>query len=212
MKGTKDFIIQVKPYSETFKTESGVELYGNVDFTAERLSNRVAKVIGTPGLFESDIKEGYEVLIDASMLYRQIYNGTKQWYQNVVDEDKEIFHLDKELIVCYRKNADSDWIGFLENSLVQPLMEETKINTTLILPANVSQKKFTGKVTMTYSNTELNELGVVNGDTLHINKLGGIKYWLNGEEYHWVRNKDIYAISLNKQVALNGNTQIEYEL
>lgn len=198
MKGTKDFIIQLKdPYSETFKTEGGLELYGNVDFTTERQSNRVAKVIGLPALFETVIKEGYEVLIDASPLYRQIYNGVKQWYQNVVDEDKEIFHLDKELIICYRKDKNSDWIGFGENNLVKPILEDAHVvKTSLILPANVSQKKFTGRVTMTNSNTEINELGVTNGDTLFINILGGVKYWLAGEEFWWIRNRDIRAIDL----------------
>jgi len=46
---------------------------------------------------------------------------------------------------------------------------------------------------MRFVNSEINELGVENGDILYINKLGGVKYWLNGEEFWWMRNKDIYA-------------------
>jgi len=199
MRGTKDFIVELKEaYSETFTTENGLKIYGNVDFTSERQSNRIAKVIGLPGLYKTDIKEGFEVLIDASPIYRQIYNGVKQWYQNVVDEKKGLFHLDKMLIICYRENKESDWIGFGENSLAKPILEDQiEHKTSLILPVNVSQKKFTGRVEIKNSNKELNNLGVKNGDTVFINILGGIKYWLNGEEFWWIRNTDVRAIDLS---------------
>jgi co-chaperonin GroES (HSP10) len=195
MKGTQDFIIEIKePYSDTFKTKGEVKLYGNINFTTERQSNRIAKVVGIPVLFKTEIKNGDEVLIDASPLYRQIYRGTKQWYQNIVDQEKNLFHLGKEMIICYRKDKSLEWIGFLENSIVKPVLEEqNKMNTTLIIPLNVSKKKFNGKVVMKYANKEIKELGVKNGDILYINKLGGVKYWLNGEEFWWMRNKDIYA-------------------
>ena len=122
MKGTKNFIIQLDEiYSETFKTKGGLEIFGNVDFTTERQSNRVAKVVGIPALYNTEIKEGYEVLIDASPFYRQIYQGTKQWYQNLVDEDKNQFYLEKDMIICYRENEKADWKGFFKNCLVKKL-------------------------------------------------------------------------------------------
>lgn len=197
MKGTTDFIIQLDEiYNDTFKTENGVELYGNVDFTAERQSNRIAKVIGVPGLYETEIKKGYEVLIDASPLYRQIYRGVKQWYQSQVNSDKNWFHLSKDMIICYRENKDSDWIGFGENCLVKPIFEEKNINTTLILPKNATEKKFEGKVKMCYSNSDLKDLGVKNGDTLFMDKRGGVDYWFEGQKHWWIRNKDIYGIQI----------------
>jgi len=198
MKGTKNFIIQLdKAYNETFKTEGGLELYGNVDFTTERQSNRIAKVMGVPHLYKTDIKDGYEVLIDASPIYRQIYEGSKQWYQNVVNEKENLFYLSKDMIICYRENDKSEWVGFLDNCLVKPIMEEEKeIKTSLVLPETVTSKKFTGKISMTYANRDLKELGVENGQTLHMNPLGGVKYWFEGIEYWWVRTKDIFAIQL----------------
>tara|TARA_R110002110_G_scaffold314977_3_gene528112 strand:+ start:1038 stop:1643 length:606 start_codon:yes stop_codon:yes gene_type:complete len=201
MKGTKNFIIKLEnPYSDTFKTKGGLELYGNVDFTTEEQSNRIAKVIGVPSLFETEIKDGYEVLIDATPIYRQIYNGTKQWYQNVVDEDENLFYLGSDMIICYRESESSEWKGFLKNSLVKPIMQEPKvarkIKTSLIIPETATTQKFSGKVNMAYSNTELKKLGVKNGDTLLMDIRGGIKYWFEGIEYWWVRNKDIFAIEL----------------
>jgi co-chaperonin GroES (HSP10) len=200
MKGTKNFIIQIdNPYNDTFKTESGVELYGNVDFTTERQSNRIAKVVGIPSLFKTEIKVGFEVLIDASPLYRQIYQGTKQWYQNVVDVDKNLYHLEKDMIVCYRENAKSDWIGFGENNLAEPLFEQKNINTTLLLPKNATEKKYNGKVKIHYANSNLKKEGVKNGDTLYMNSIGGIKYWLDGKEFWWIRNKDVIAKEIEPQ-------------
>jgi len=200
MKGTKNFIIQLDEiYSETFKTKGGLKIYGNVDFTAERQSNRIATVVGVPELYNTKIKKGYEVLIDASPLYRQIYRGNKQWYQAMIDEDKNQFYLDTSMVICYRKNKDEEWIGFGENCLVKPILEsQEKIKTPLKLPDNVSKPNFKGKVSMCYSNAELNELGVFNGDKLYMDIRGGVKYWFEGKEYWWVRTKDIHAkIGLN---------------
>jgi co-chaperonin GroES (HSP10) len=201
MKGTNNFIIKLEnPYSETFKTKGGLELYGNVDFTAEEQSNRVAEVISVPSLFETEIDDGYEVLIDATPIYRQIYNGTKQWYQNVVDEDENLYHLTSDMIICYRENKNSEWKGFLENSLVKPIMKETKvkdqIKTSLIITETERKPEFSGKVNMTYSNTELKKHGVKEGDTLFMDIRGGVKYWFEGIEYWWVRNRDLFAIAL----------------
>jgi len=201
MKGTNNFIIKLdNPYSETFKTKGGLELYGNVDFTAEEQSNRVAEVISVPSLFETEIDDGYEVLIDATPIYRQIYNGTKQWYQNVVDEDENLYHLTSDMIICYRENKNSEWKGFLENSLVKPIMKETKvkdqIKTSLIITETERKPEFSGKVNMTYSNTELKKHGVKEGDTLFMDIRGGVKYWFEGIEYWWVRNRDLFAIAL----------------
>ena len=118
----------------------------------------------------------------------------------VVDEDKNLFYLGSDMIICYRESESSEWKGFLKNSLVKPIMQEPKvarkIKTSLIIPETATTQKFSGKVNMAYSNTELKKLGVKNGDTLLMDIRGGIKYWFEGIEYWWVRNKDIFAIEL----------------
>jgi len=100
------------------------------------------------------------------------------------------------MIVCYREDKNSEWKGFLKNTLVKPIMEEVKkLKSTTLIEVDVP-KKFTGKVTMLFSNQELNSLGVKNGDTLYMDIRGGVQYWFEGIEYWWVRNKDIFAISI----------------
>lgn len=203
MQGIHHFIIQAENlYNDTFKTESGVELYGNVDFTAERQSNRVVKVISTPAKLQTEIKKGYELLIDFTPFYRQIYNGVKQGYQNIADKDKHWYWLEPSMIICYKspptpKGGVSEWVGYGENSLVKPILEENTIKTSLLLP-NSEAKKFTGKVEMIYANKELKEQGVKNGNTLYMDIKGGVKYWIDGKEYWWVRNRDLLGLEVRK--------------
>ncbi len=205
MKSIQHYIIKLEnPYSKTFKTASGLELYGNIDFTADRQSNRVAKIVAVPQLNNSEIKENDEVLIDFSSFYRQIYQGIKQGYNAVVDEDKHLYFLSANMIICYRsqeKKENSEkgnWKGFGKNCLVEPVFESSKFKkSSLILPKSATSKTFKGKVKMIYANKELNEFGVKNDDILYMDKIGGVKYWIEGKEYWWIRNKDIFAKTTN---------------
>lgn len=215
MKSIHKFIIELKnPYNEKFKTEGGVELYGNVDFTADRQSNRVAKVVGVPALIDTEIKENNEVLIDFTSFYRQTYQGNKQYYQNVVDAEKDLYYIDPNMIICY-KNLGGDWIGYKQNSLVKPIFEEKNIDTTLILPDTVKTRIFTGKIKMIYANKELKEQGIKNNDTLYMNPLGGVKYWFDGKEYWWVRNRDLLGLvveeKLDKEITFSKPTKKDFD-
>ncbi|CAL2094807.1 hypothetical protein [Tenacibaculum sp. 190524A02b] len=195
MKGIQNFIIELDtPYFEKFKSSNGVEFFGTTDFNADRLSNRVAIIKGIPELFESEIKVGYEVLIDFSNFYRQIYRGVKQWYQAIIDEEANLYHLTSNMIICYREDSSSEWKGFENNSLVKPIYEQSKINTSLIVPENNTKKEFKGKVQVVYANQKLREQEVTNGTIVYMNPLGGVKYWFEGKEYWWIRNCDVYGI------------------
>ncbi len=196
MKSIKHYIIKLEnPYNETFKTESGFELYGNVDFSVDRLGNRIAEIVSVPELNKSEIKEGYEVLIDFSNFYRQIFQKQKTGFNAVIDSEKNLYYLTPNMIICFRENEKSEWKGFGQNCLVKPILEEVKPKSNLILPETVTEKKFDGKVKMIYANSELNELGVKNGDIVYIDRRGGVKYWLDGVEYWWIMNRHIKALS-----------------
>ncbi|SED10680.1 Co-chaperonin GroES (HSP10) [Tenacibaculum sp. MAR_2009_124] len=195
MQGLNNYIIELEsPYNEKFKTESGIELFGNVDFTPERLSNRVAIIKGIPALCKGEIKEGYEVLIDFTVFYRQIYHGVKQWYNSVIDADKNLYHITPNMIVCYRESKRHEWKGFDKNLLVEPILEGDEIESTLILPDTVSSaKEFKGKVKVLFVNSQLKKLGIQNKDVVLMNPNGGVQFWIEGKEYWWIRTKDVYG-------------------
>lgn len=191
MKGIHEFIIEIKvTYNSTFKTEGGLELYANKDFSADRLSNRVGKVISTPFLLDSAIQEGYEVMIDPTVLYEQCYLGNKQESIFLVDKEKMWFRIEPRLIILYRENENSKWKGFLENLLVKPI-KKPEPKMTILFTLEQVEKYEKGKAHVVFPNAENEKLDVKEGDEIAINPNGGVSFWLDGVEFFWLRNIDI---------------------
>lgn len=198
MQSLHDFIIELpKPLNETFKTESGTEIYAHKDFSVDRLSNRIAKVVGTPIYYDSPIKEGYEVMFEPTILYKQIYKGVTQDYTHYVDKSQKLFRITPNMIVLYRKDEDECWKGFADNLLVAPIEETETVVTSsvLIIPetAKVAKHK-KDKVLVVYANKNVEELGVNDGDEVYKNPtIDGVKFWIDGKEFRWIRTKDVWA-------------------
>lgn len=195
MKGIHDYIVEIKePFKDTFKTEGGLELYANKDFSAERLSNRIGIIKATPHLFKGIIKEGYQVLIDPTILYEQIYRGVKQESIHLLDREKMLFKIEPKLIILFRENENEEWKGFLNNLLAEPIIKNTKeITSEYIFTVEVKEEFIKGKAIVKYCNEEVKELGISKNDTIAINPFGGLSFWLNGKEYWWLRTNDVLA-------------------
>lgn len=193
MRGINEFIIEIKEaYKDKITTEGGLEIYANKDFSYAQLSNRIGKVIGSPELFESEIREGYEVLVDPSILYEQIYRSLKQESVYLVDREKGWYRIDPTIIVMYRENSKSEWKGYLNNLLVDRI-EKEKVESKIIFTEETTQKFEKGKAIVKFSNKELELLGVKNNDTIHYDHQIGISFWLENKEYFWIRNNHVLA-------------------
>lgn len=203
MKGIKDFIIKLdKPLNDSFTTEGGTEIYAHKDFSVDRLSNRIAIVKAVPIFIETPVKVGYEVMIEPTILYKQIYRGVKQSYTSLIDPDDNLFKVTPNMIILYRETKNDTWKGHLQNCIIEPIKEhvEKSKSSLIILPDNmikVGNKK--GRGIIKYINKTLNELGTSVGDEVfitndHINNASGVKFWIDGKEFWWVRNRDIAAI------------------
>lgn len=195
MKSIREFIIKLdKPLNETFKTENGTELYAHADFSVDRLSNRVAKVVATPLFGDSPIKEGYDVMIEPTILYKQIYRGVKQHYTNLVDKNDMLFKVTPNMIILYRETPQDEWKGHLQNLMVEQIPEdEPIIKTSLMLPKMAKPKFKKGRAKTLYPNNEIKSWGVKPGDELVIHPRGGVNFWIDGKHYWWIRNRDVYA-------------------
>lgn len=192
MKGIHDYILEIKePFKESFKTESGLEIFANKRFSADRLSNRIAKVMATPLFFEGIIEVGYEVLIDATILYEQIYQKKVQESIHLLDSEKKLFKIDPKLIVLYRENAQEQWKGFLDSVLVEPIKKESKSlkSSLIILPEEVAEFE-QNKAKMVVCNNDITNLGISKNDIIAIKPLG-ISFWLDGKEFWWLKNDDV---------------------
>ena len=193
MKGLKDFIIKLdKPLNDTFKTEGGAELYAHQDFSVDRLSNRIAKVVAVPMFEDTPVKVGYEVMFEPTILYKQSYQGIKQGYTSLIDKDDNLFKITPNMIILYRKDKNDEWKGHLQNLMVEQIKEkEPIVETSFIIPDTVSVKFKKGYAKVLYPNEWLESRKVKQGDILLTDPKGGVDFWIEGKHYWWIRSIDV---------------------
>jgi len=80
--------------------------------------------------------------------------------------------------------------------MVEPIEEEMPTSSFLIIPESSVKKYKKERVKLLYSNTAIKEEGAKNGDEVIINPMGGVKFWIDGKEYWWMRNCDIFAVAV----------------
>ncbi len=199
MKALKEFIIQIeKPFSDTIETKGGLKIYGDKRFSAERLSNRIGKVISTPIETETNIQVGFEVLIDPTILFEQVYHltGGRQDSVFLVDKKKMYYKVDPRLVVLFRENNRAEWKGYLNNAIYQSVVDD-KAPLPLesafihIVENNLTQHK-PNRAKLLYGNeTILKEVNV--GQELIVKEEMGIPFYIDGETCLWYRNEDVIA-------------------
>ena len=65
MQAHKDFIVHIpERYREGIKTESGVEIKLDKNFSGKEAANNVFEVINVPVDYKGKIKPGYRLLVD----------------------------------------------------------------------------------------------------------------------------------------------------
>jgi len=192
IRGIYNYIIEQKTaYSETFKTESGLELFGDKRFMAYKLANRTCTVVNTPMSEESEIKPGYEVMIDPS-IYTSITTetGGERANPNLIDKEKGWYKIEPDIIVLYRKDEKSEWKGNKRNLVVEYIKEDEKTSNSLIIQTVKSENK-KGVARVKYSNTEMEGYDVNNGDEILFGDDYNIPFPIDGKEYYWMNNSAV---------------------
>ena len=193
MQALQHFIIEVnEPYKD--KVEIGdLELFIDKKISRDRSVNRIGKIISCPILQDNfGLQEGFEVMIDATVLYKQIYKEGIQESIHLVDREKNHFKVESDMIVLFRENVYSEWKGFKDNLMVEFITEVPKIKTSLIIVQKPEVIK--GKAKVKYRNSDLKEMEVKNGQEIHINPKSGIPFFFKDETLYWVRTKDVLAV------------------
>lgn len=197
MKGLNDFIIKMDyEFNDSFLTESGERIYADVRFSADRLSNRIADVMELPLKFKDcEIKKGYQVTVDPTILYQQ-HNATLGYIENnfMIDRKNGIYKISPDLIVMYRENENSEWIGYGENFLA--IMETEVIpEKTIGLIIVESEKTEVSRIyaRVVYANEKLISEGVGKGDKILIEPDLGVAFWIDGKPHFWFQNRYVIA-------------------
>lgn len=192
-----DYIIKIeKAYNETFKTESGLELYGDKRFNSERLANRIAEVIETPALKDSIIKKGFEVMVDPTIFLKQTYERHAE-NDNIFLQDAKngLYKIEPSMIVLYRETKQSEWKAFGDNILVEPIKKEAeeKKDNSIIIELEKS-KYVEGIAKIKFINSDLLEDGCKNNDVVAIKSGFGVSFWIDGKEFHWIKNRHVLVV------------------
>lgn len=193
MKGIKHFIIAVdKAFKDSIEVGE-VELFINTKISRDRASNRFGTVVNTPADGEeTQLKEGFQVIFDATILYRQLYKEGTQESIHLVDAEKLWYKIEPEMILLFRENEKEEWQGYKDNLMVSFVSEKPKVPSGLLAhtEANVLVK---GKATVKYRNAFLKEEGIQNGQEIFINPSSGIPFFFKNETIYWIRSKDVLA-------------------
>lgn len=195
MRHLYNYIIKIsKDFNDTFKTESGFELFGHKDFNKDRLSNRYATIVNSPFIFDGNIIDnGSEVLIDPSVYYHSTHGeeDVKQYTTNTIDQKEGFYAIEPQNIVAYKK--DGKWIGYLGNFMALRIIDEKEDKKEGGIIVEFAKKHKTDKYIVTHKNEFLKDNDVEIGDTLFIRPRYGVSVWLDGKEHTWLRDVDVLA-------------------
>lgn len=203
MKGLRHFIIELpKDYNETFTTKGGLELYADRKISSSLLSVRVAKVVSTPLLQNSEIQPGYEVMFDDTITRRQIYAGVEQESIFLVDRQKKYYKLESGMIILYREDAESEWKANGSNVMVEfieEIQEEVK-SSLILMPESKNSKHVKGRAKVLYPSAELTDNGITAGDEIAIQADAGIPYYVDGKTWYHIENRHVLGLIVKEAV------------
>ncbi|MDM1494998.1 co-chaperone GroES [Myroides odoratimimus] len=192
MQSIKDFII----YSEvdlrdTFKTESGLELFADKRFSQKLLANREVIVQSIPLDYTGENITGWQAFIDPTIYFRNNYNHGKGDNLEIPGE-KGCYKVQPNMIIAVRKDSNSEWIGFENNLVVEPIVEKFQENEPqgLILGVPKTRTK-DGYCKVIITNNRLDD--ILEGDTVLFNHEYGVDVYLDSKKYLWIRVKDCLA-------------------
>lgn len=198
MKAFNEFIVCIpEPYQDSITTENGVKIFISKQWSIDKCVNRIGTVISTPINFETEIKEGFHVVIDPTILYEQRFALTHGLQDSIflVDKEKSLYKINPSMVVLYRENEEEQWKGHGSNSLMErvEIKEQEEPVSKIIIMEAVSKKYETNKARLVYGNSELlNDAKL--GDELIVEEMYGVAFPLEGKEYLWYRNEDVKAI------------------
>ncbi|AGO47505.1 co-chaperonin GroES [Cellulophaga phage phi19:3] len=200
MKGLNHFIVHIpEKWSQTYKTESGLELHADRRFSLRQVGNTIVKVIETPYNYDGPVKIGDTLFIDVNALSQQSYViGGELENQHLIDREKKLYKIDSSLIFAYKETDDSEWIGF-EESILCKSIKEVKVEkkpSLIYIPEDNKEKTIEGKYIVDVLNPIAESMGIKKGDTIYVEKHLFLDVRLEDKEYVRIRVRDILGLAI----------------
>jgi len=200
MIGIRDFIVKIpNKYTDTFKTESGLVFYGDRRWLKKEMANTLVECVETPLEYNGPVKKGFTVLIDATVIFSQVYEKTGEAEsQNLIDRENMLFKIQPNMVIAYLNNED-ELIGCHGNILCRRIEMPKKDKSDfglIIIPENVNKKYDENRFSIAINSSELKDLNIEIGDTIRLFRNRFIDVFVEGKKMQWVRLKDIIAKEL----------------
>ena len=190
MQGVREYIIKIEQaFKDEIKLKSGLELKVVSKLDQPKYSNRIGEVISTPARGDNHIEKGSKVLIDPTVLFKQIYRGQYQESMFLVDKEKGYYRVEPNMVIMYQK--DNTWYCNNHNVLIEPIYTEVDFNSGIYLNPIKKLKKNYGKIA--YINKKLLEEGLKVGDeVIHVSNRE-FEFEFEGNIYFQMRDVDVLA-------------------
>jgi hypothetical protein len=190
MKSVYNFVVTPKGGRYNNKKKVGdSELILNTEIYNHKYINRVATIISTPIIIETDLKPGDEVIVHHNV-FRRWHNvkGIEKNSRSYFDENTYIINQDQIFLVKYCKSfSDNNWYAPKGYCFIKPLKAIDQFNTK-------SEKPLQGVVKYSDGTVDVGDLigyipkteceFIVDGERLYrvLSNLITIKYEYQGDE------------------------------
>lgn len=182
-------IVEVDSAYNNEKKVGDVSLVVNSTIESVEHINRIAKVVASPEF--TPIKAGDEVIIHHNIC--RLRNGIKGI---MVQSD---FHIENNLYfvplteVFMYKPVGGEWTALAPFCFIQPIKDETKKIGSIIVQnsGNTYKGNITHEGIVKYSNIELNNYGVNDGDHISFSSDSEYEFLIDGEILYRMKTNDI---------------------
>ncbi len=180
MKSIYNFIIT--PLNERYENEVEVgdkKLIVNTSIEDHKFISKRAKVLSVPIAFNTDIKEGDEVIVHHN-IFRRWYDvrGNEKNSAQYFEDDKYFCNIDQ--IYLYKRK--DKYIPNLNYCFVKPLLDKSDLRTQ-------KEKPLIG--IMKYPNSFLEDQGITNGTVVTFRPTRDFEFIVDNERLYCMKSIDI---------------------
>lgn len=181
MRSIYNFIIKSNQRYNNSTNVEGKELILNTEITERdyMFTNRIGKVLATPAIIKTPIKQGDEVILHHNVFRRWIdIRGREQNSSGFITET-EYMVSPEEIFAYKRKNR---WKCVDDFCFVKPISDESKWSV-------LSEQKLLGE--LVYSNKYLKALGLAIGDVVGFTPDSEYEFNIEGQKLYRVLSNQI---------------------
>ena len=193
MKPYRNFIVKIdQKYQDTFVTKGGIELYGDRKLSPKRMATTRVHVVATPATYSGEIKPGYDLFIDPTIVFMQAYQKTgEQDSRYLVDRENNLYRVPMSMVIAYVEKKGGHWKPYGENVLLEREDHHEDFKTKLAIPDSAkSPMKGFGAIWLAPDET-----GLSLGDKVYFDERYAVDMYMYNREMVWVRTKDLLAVT-----------------